>query len=267
MPFRQIVVVVAVFAAIVLAAVFILSWDGANESDTADGGDPDGGEADLGADGADTTTTVPTPTAAPVTTSIPFACGADPATTSVDTAPTTTTTFTTTSTAAPGVDPTDTTDSEAPLVPTLGPNSSLSTVGLDRVTFGLTVSQARAAAGTEMTPCEPAGDCHRVTPAVAPNGISFLVHEGTIERVDIAAGSPITTVSGAGIGTTVAELAELFGDQLEEVDLGGGTVDLIFVPSAENDAEFRVAFTTVGGAVETMRAGRLPMVLEDDPCA
>ena len=45
------------------------------------------------------------------------------------------------------------------------------------------------------------------------------------------------------------------------------TVDLIFVPRDENDAQFRVAFTVVDGVVETFRAGRVPMVLDADPCA
>ena len=110
-------------------------------------------------------------------------------------------------------------------IPSLGPNSSVSTVGLDEVTFGLTVSQAEREAGTAMIPCEPVSECYRVTPQVAPEGISFLVHEGTIERVDIVAG-PIETTSGLGIGTSSERLVELFGDRIEREVLGTDTVDL-----------------------------------------
>ncbi|MEZ5166347.1 MAG: hypothetical protein R2695_07585 [Acidimicrobiales bacterium] len=46
-----------------------------------------------------------------------------------------------------------------------------------------------------------------VTPADAPEGISFLVHRSTVERIDITAG-PISTTSGAGIGTTEEELTD-----------------------------------------------------------
>jgi ethanolamine utilization protein EutA (predicted chaperonin) len=94
-----------------------------------------------------------------------------------------------------------------------------------------------------------------------------VVDEGTIERVDIVGESPITTLSGAGIGTTDEELVDLFGEQLERVDLGAGREDVIFVPSDENDQEFRVVFTMNDGVVETMRSGRVPLVLEADPCA
>ena len=67
----------------------------------------------------------------------------------------------------------------------------------------MTVKQAEAAAGTLMIPCSPISSCYRVTPADAPDGIGFVVNEGTIERVDIANG-PITTRSGVGVGTSVA---------------------------------------------------------------
>jgi hypothetical protein len=251
--------------AIVGAALFVLSWGGDDPVDTT----PGATETADNAGGATTTTsssTTTTTTIVPVTTSIPVACGSDDAAATSTTSSTSTTTTTTTTVA--GDDTADgETDPDAPLVPTLGANSSLSTVGLDEVTFGLTVNQARRAAGTEFNACEPAGDCYRIIPAVAPEGISFVVFNGTIERVDIVGGSPIRTVSGAGIGTTAERLDELFGERLERVDLGGGAVDVIFVPVSENDAEFRVAFTTVDGVVETMRAGRLPLVLETEPCA
>ena len=79
--------------------------------------------------------------------------------------------------------------------------------------------------------------------------------------------SPITTRSGAGIGTTEDELDDLFGDRLERVDLGGGSTDVIFVPADPNDQEFRVVWTTVDGVVESMRSGRVPLVLEPEACA
>ena len=43
--------------------------------------------------------------------------------------------------------------------------------------------------------CGAVTDCYRVTPDGAPAGISFVVDEGTIERVDIVDNSAITTHS------------------------------------------------------------------------
>ncbi|MEQ8843183.1 MAG: hypothetical protein RIB98_19575 [Acidimicrobiales bacterium] len=232
MPFRQIFVVLLALIAILLAALVVLSWDGDDDdTDATDG-------TTTVPDDATTTSTSTTTTVAPVAVEIPVDCGTDP-------------------------------DTEIPppaVGPTLGRNSSLSTVGLDTVTFGLTVTQAEEASGHTMINCEPVSECYRVTPDGAPVGISFVVDAGTIERVDIVGESPVTTVSGAGIGTTGDELDQLFGENLERVDLGGGQVDVFYVPTDENDQDFRVAFTTVDGVVESMRAGRVPLVSEPEAC-
>jgi hypothetical protein len=261
-PFRQIFIVLLALIAIVGAAVFVLSWGDGGGIDAAPGVSLPENTTDAGT--TTTTTSTTTTTIVPVTTSIPVECGADGDGTTTTSTTTTSTSTTTTEAVGEGAGEDD---PNAPLLPTLGTNSSLSTVGLDQVTFGLTLNQARRAAGTEFNACAPVSNCYRVIPAVAPTGISFVVSDGTIERVDIVGDSPITTISGAGIGTTSERLDDLFGERLERVDLGNGVVDVIFVPVSENDAEFRVAFTTVDGVVETMRAGRLPLVLEADPCS
>ena len=256
MPFRQILTVLLALIAIVLAALFILSWDG-DEGDTVSPSDTTQPPED-----ATTTTGAPTTTMAPVTTSIPVDCGTDP-----ETGESTTTSVpadTTTTTAI--ADSTDS-DPDAATGPTLGRNSSLSTVGLDTITFGLTVNQAERASGHDLIACDAVTECYRVTPDGAPAGISFVVDESTIERVDIVDDSPITTLSGAGIDSTDDELDELFGDQLERVDLGGGRTDVVFVPADENDQDFRVVFTTLDGVVESLRSGRVPLVLETEACA
>lgn len=245
-PFRHIFTVLLALIAILMAALFVLSWDGDDGDDTVTPDDSvDDTSTTIDDDGTTTTTTT---TIAPVTTSIPIECATaeEP---------------TTTTTEAAGDD-----EPELPTEPTLGRNSSLSTVGLDTVAFGLTVNQASAQSGHEMIACGAVTDCYRVTPADAPTGISFVVDNGTIERVDIVGESPITTLSGAGIGTTEEKLDDLFGDRLEREDLGAGRTDVIFVPSDENDQEFRVVFTVLDGVVETMRSGRVPLVLEHDAC-
>lgn len=247
-PFRQIAIVLLGLIAVLGAGLFILSFGDDDPADDAT--DDDGGETTT----TTTSTTTTTTTLPAVTTSVPVECGTGDTEAAEEVVEETTTTV------ADG-------DEEPPLEPTLDRSSSLSTVGLDEVTFGLTVNEASAASGTPFINCAPVSDCYRVIPEFAPEGISFVVRDGTIERVDIVGDSPITTRSGAGIGTTDDELTALFGDRLERVDLGGGHVDVIFVPQDENDQEFRVAFTTVDGVVETMRSGRVPLVLEASPCA
>ena len=184
-----------------------------------------------------------------------------------DTSTTSTTTTTTTT-----VKPTTTTITTVPPdnsaqfgPPTLGATSTVSTVGLDTVTFGLTVAEAQEAAGTVLVPAGPTGACYHVVPHDAPEGIVFLVHQGTIERVDINSG-PITTRSGVGVGSPETMVTDLFGDSIERQVRIDGTVDLVFVPKDPGDQRYRVVFNISEGAVRAFKSGRLPQVMLDTGC-
>ena len=135
---------------------------------------------------------------------------------------------------------------------TLDDNSTVSTVGLDSVHFGMTVQQAQEAAGSLMVPIAPVSACYHVVPHGAPEGIVFLVHSGTIERVDINSG-PITTRSGVGVGTPDETVIDLFGASIEREVRPDGTVDLIFVPRDAGDANFRVIFNVADGRVRALQ--------------
>ncbi len=242
---------------IVGAALFVVTWSGG-----------DGGQDTVAPTttlAASTTSTTTTTTSAPTTTTIPVECSNEPAeTTETDTGERVDASTMTTTEAAE----TDGDETEAPTttVLNLGTNDSISTVGLGEVTFGMTVAQAQVAAGTDLINCAPTSDCYRMTPAQGPEGISFLVTESTIERVDIVSG-PLTTRSGIGIGSSEDDIINLFGDQIESQVNDDSSVDLIFVPQDESDAEFRVVFTIRDGFVETFRSGRIPQVTVQNPCA
>ena len=149
--------------------------------------------------------------------------------------------------------------------PTLSNRSTVSTVGLDEVHFGMTVADAQQAAGTVLVPAGPTGACYHVVPHDAPEGIVFLVHSGTIERVDINSG-PITTRSGVGVGSPESMVTDLFGDRIEREVRVDGTVDLVFVPRDAGDQNYRVVFNISEGAVRAFKSGRLPMVMLDTGC-
>ena len=192
----------------------------------------------------------------------------------VDTGDTTTTTSTTTTTpaATTTIEATTTTVTTVPPQnpeqfgpPTLSARSTVSTVGLDTVHFGMTVADAQIAAGTVLVPAGPTGRCYHVVPHDAPEGIVFLVHEGTIERVDINS-RPITTRSGVGAGSPESMVTELFGDAIERQVRIDGTVDLVFVPQDPGDRNYRVVFNVSEGAVRAVKAGRLPQVMLDTGC-
>lgn len=100
-------------------------------------------------------------------------------------------------------------------------------------------------------------------------GVSFMVNNGTIARVDVLTG-PVTTRSGAGIGMTEDAIRNLFPNQIEQRDhfyIEGGKY-LEFVPVDQADTNFRVVFETdPDGVVLTYRAGRLPEVRWVEGCA
>ncbi|MCY4422760.1 MAG: hypothetical protein OXC06_06795 [Acidimicrobiaceae bacterium] len=205
----------------------------------SDGGSEDGPEASATTTDETTTTTAATTTTAGPTTTVAA----------------TTTTITTV--------PPDNPDQYGP--PTLGNGSTVSTVGLDTVTFGMTVTQAQQAAGTVLVPAGPTGRCYHVVPHDAPEGIVFLVYEGTIERVDINSG-PVTTRSGVGVGSPETMVTDLFGDSIERQVRVDGTVDLVLVPSDPGDRNYRVVFNVSEGEVRAYKSGRFPQVMLDTGC-
>ena len=197
--------------------------------------------------------------------------GDDSADTTVGTvAPTTTAAVqSTTTTAAPVTTTIATTTTIEPTfegTPEFDSNSSVSTVGIDAVTFGLTLNQAQNAIGGTFVPIAGSDPtCHTVRPAGGPNGVVLTVTEGTVERVDITT-PDITTRSGAGVGMSEEGLASLFGDSLTTEASATGGNRVVFTPADAADAEFRVIFETDGTMATSVRSGRLPQVDPVSPC-
>ena len=259
---RWVPIVIAVVAAVVVVGG-IIWWFGR-------GGDD--GDADAAADNTaqvDDTAQDETPAADPPTTDSSDAAidssdtidGAAASTSSTTTSATTTTVAATTTTLT--TVPPENVDQFGPA--TLSANSTVSTVGLDTVHFGMTVAQAQQAAGTVLVSAGPTGACYHAVPHDAPEGVVFLIHHGTVERVDINSG-PITTRSGVGVGSPESLVTDLFGDSIERQVRVDGTVDLVFVPSDPGDRNYRVVFNIADGAVRAYKSGRLPQIMLDTGC-
>ena len=194
------------------------------------------------------------------------ACGGeDPATEVLGDTVTATESSTTTSTTTTTIATTTTEAFELTGLPEFTSDSSVTTVGIDAVVFGMTVNQANEAVGGEFVPIgETNNECFLIRPAGGPLGVQLAVTLGTIERVDIT-NPDITTRSGAGVGMTEQGLADLFGASLTTVPTSNGN-QVIFTPSDEGDAQFRVIFETDGETVTSFRAGRVPQVEPTTPC-
>lgn len=200
------------------------------------------------------------------------ACGGDDEGASVGTVPPTTVAVSSTTTVATTAAPTSTIATTTTAEPTFegtpefDSSSSVSTVGIDAVTFGMTLASAETAIGGSFMPIDGTNaECFTVRPSGGPNGVVLTVTAGTVERVDITT-PDITTRSGAGVGMTEDGLNSLFGANLttEASPTGGNRV--VFTPSDPGDADFRVIFETDGETVTSFRSGRLPQVDPVSPC-
>lgn len=152
--------------------------------------------------------------------------------------------------------------------PTLTDSSTISTVGLDKVHFGMTLAEAEQAAGSPFAVATGKGtNCFVGTPEKGPAGVGFLLSDGRVERVDVNA-PPIATRSGAKVGSTEAQIKELYPGQIEVQARPDGQPGnaLVFVPKDAEDAKFRLVFLTDGTAVSGYRAGRVPQVLAATGC-
>jgi hypothetical protein len=152
--------------------------------------------------------------------------------------------------------------------PTLTDASTISTVGLDTVHFGMSVPEAEKAAGSKLVgDSAKTPSCWSATLEAGPDGVSFLVSDSHIERVDITGGK-ISTRSKVHVGSTVAEVRAAYPGQIEDQPRPDGQpgTALVFVPKDDADAKFRLVFMTDGATVQLYRAGRVPQVLAATGC-
>jgi hypothetical protein len=135
------------------------------------------------------------------------------------------------------------------------------------------VEEASAAAGfpLEGEPNPDVSDtCYHVAaPADQPAyaGVSFMVLDDEIVRIEVGPDSTATTRSGAGVGISEDQLRAMFPGQIELTEgLAGGGTAFEFVPEDEADLDYRVIFIFEDGVVSQYRAGILPGVAFTEGC-
>ena len=142
--------------------------------------------------------------------------------------------------------------------------------GLGPIQVGMTLAEASKAAEIAFVPVGDSASvsCRYFQPHEGPEGIGFMVVNGQIIRIDIWPGSVITTLSGAGIDSTEAEIEALYPGQIEisSHKYTGGQY-LTFIPEDAGAKLYRLVFETdAEGRVTQFRAGQFPAVTWVEGC-
>lgn len=154
-------------------------------------------------------------------------------------------------------------------------NSRLALNGIGPIRIGMTVDEASRAAGVRLVKTLSAGRteeyCSYFEPQGEPKGISFMVINGRIPRIDISS-ERITTIRGARIGDTEERIFSLYPGQIQATRhpyQGGPPYNgkyLTFVPKDATDKKYRIIFETSKHRVQRFRSGKLPEVEAIEGC-
>ena len=143
--------------------------------------------------------------------------------------------------------------------------------GIGTIRVGMTVAEASQSSGIKLIQQSSGGEeygCLIFKPQNEPKGISFMVTENRIARVEIWENRRISTLKGARIGDTEAKIKSLYPGQIrvtqhEYVQRGHY---LTFVPKDAADRNYRIVFETDGNRVTNFRSGKLPEVEYIEGC-
>lgn len=173
----------------------------------------------------------------------------------------------------------DTTVTNAPAAPTPAPSAPVSAAssdttqwvlradGIGPLRVGMTVAEAdRAVGGLDRTAGLEA--CDYVRPKRGPAGVSFMVEEGRIARVDVGDSARVMTVAGIRPGESETAARQAYPQarvQPHKYDDRGHY--LVVLPAAPADTLHRIVFETDGRVVTTMRGGLYPAVEYVEGCS
>lgn len=137
------------------------------------------------------------------------------------------------------------------------------------VNVGATAAEVAKAIGSPLIGDGPSVGCGYARPRYGPGGVSFMMIDGRVARIEIDScqiktrGPPAgTRVNvGAGIGDTESRVKSLYpGIEVSEHKYDDNGHYLTLVPKDAIDSKYRLLFETDGKVVTRFRAGRIPEV-------
>lgn len=131
----------------------------------------------------------------------------------------------------------------------------------------MSVADLRRVAGDLTLPSGGAGSCAYVHPSTVPAGVSIMLANGSVARVDVDSAG-VRTAEGAAVGDAETRIDDLYAGRVTVTphkyvqDARYLTVS----PAAQGDSTHRIVFEVERGRVARFRAGRLPEVSWVERC-
>lgn len=145
----------------------------------------------------------------------------------------------------------------------LSSTSRLRVDGLGPITIGMSIDEARAAAGVPLAP-----NVGPYCTSLATGGGVALLSAGGTNAVDVIVvdGGPVRTLSGIGIGSTEAEVLSAYGSQLQVGPSDAPTRRIVYRATDPALADRSLVFHVRAGRVILMQAGVRSVVEADEMC-
>ncbi len=147
------------------------------------------------------------------------------------------------------------------------PSADAWVVDFDRygpIPLGVEFAEAVTASGGAVQELEDVEGCRTTAPTRGPEGVSLMVVEGRVVRVDVR-NPGVKTREGAGIGDSEERIRQLYAGAVE-VQPHKYTDGHYLVVTPSDGSERRLIFETDGAVVRTYRAGVLPEVAWVEGC-
>lgn len=132
--------------------------------------------------------------------------------------------------------------------------------GIGRIRVGMTVDELQRAAGDFPTP--PAGaECTYVRPAGAPRGVSVMLANGRVVRIDVDSAG-VRSDAGVAVGDSGVTVNQAYAGRITVTPhkyVAGGRY-LTVRAASPADSTLRIVFESEAGRITRFRSGRIPEV-------
>src|ERR1043165_7181661 len=131
--------------------------------------------------------------------------------------------------------------------------------GIGPIEIGMTRAEADHAADIHIVVPDDTEGCRYGSPQAGPAGLSFMLTDDIVVRIDISDNVRITTAAGAHIGSSEADIERLYAPRLTVTPHKYQDGHFLTVTDP-NYPHFRYVFETNGKTVSPYRVGQLPEV-------